>query len=1188
MGKVRININNIEILAEEEKSLLQIALENEIDIPHLCYDERIKPYGACGLCVVETEGSPKLLRACATKPVEGMVIKTHSKRIVDTRKEALKLLCTDHRGDCRPPCMVACPAKTDCQGYVGLIANGEYREALKLTKENVPLPASIGRVCPHPCETACRRQMVEEPISIAALKNFIADMDLNLDTYVPELKKATGKSVAVVGAGPAGLSCAYYLAKEGHQVDIYEAMPKPGGMLRYGIPQYRLPKEVLDKEIDVIRRMGVNLIYNTKIGRDVSLEYLREQYNSVFLGIGAWESSKLGCLGEEAEGVIGGIDFLRKVASNEPVTLGKRVIVVGGGNTAMDVCRTAVRLGSDDVRVIYRRTREEMPAEKIEVIEAEEEGVKFEFLWAPIEVVSNNGRSTSLKCQKMMLGEPDASGRRKPIPIEGEIQSFEADVIISAIGQKINSTGLTGLETVKGNAIKVDEETYLTSLEGVFAGGDAITGPYIAVAAIGHGRVCADLIDSYLNGIVKKSTEPLYVKQEDLKKEDFEDRTVLEREHLRTLPADFRRKNFMEVNKGFTEEEARRESQRCLECGCMDYFECELYKYINEYEVDPQEYKGERPKHKLIEEHEHIIRNQDKCVLCGLCIRACEEVVGVTALGLVNRGFESTVMPEFGLKLKDSSCISCGECVNVCPTGACIEKVSVAKQVPVNYDSYEGICGYCSVGCKVKYDVKGSKVFRAVPLKDKSGLLCEKGKFGVEYINSSSRAFENILRAGDERKVNYSKAEFFMIKKLQAVCATYGKDSIAFAASPRLTNEELFLVRKLAERFKTKLLGSFTNSHRHSLEDIIGFEGSTSSFAEVDSAELILSFGAVAEKHPVLGIRLKDAALNKTKLISISPEKSVLHEWCTEEYLPDNGLNFVYSFIKALVELGQINLREAEKLFMSYKEFTSLLENVEIDENTYRLAKQFGEAKKTLIVIDENTVTSTAVNLLTLAARLTGKIGRPHRGVIIARKKNNSQGLLDFGFALGRKELIDKIDQGQIKLLVVFGENPIGVETEKADCFKKLDGLITLDLFDTETAQASELFIATSGSIESEGSYTSAERKVQFIFEGLKNNRVKTNFEVLANLLGSCGVDAVSRKDIVRSISLEVEGYSSMLRAYENRESFYTFDKVSIGASELTEACRINFEPMGEKEIFKNERIYDSIDGYWQHRRKGE
>jgi formate dehydrogenase major subunit len=279
----KININGREFEAYPGQTILEVAREHGIAIPTLCYDDRLKIYGGCGLCVVESQAGGRLLRACATQVSPGMIIFTDSPRVRAARKMTLEFLLSDHIGDCQGPCTRVCPAHTDVQGYVGLIANGQYREAVRLLKERLPIPASIGRVCPHPCETACRRQLIEEPIAIANLKYFVADADLlGANPYIPEIKPATGKKAAVVGAGPAGLTAAFYLARDGHQVEVFDAMPRGGGMLRYGIPEYRLPKAIVDKEIDLISRMGVKFTFNTRIGSDISLDYLTREYDAVF------------------------------------------------------------------------------------------------------------------------------------------------------------------------------------------------------------------------------------------------------------------------------------------------------------------------------------------------------------------------------------------------------------------------------------------------------------------------------------------------------------------------------------------------------------------------------------------------------------------------------------------------------------------------------------------------------------------------------------------------------------------------------------------------------------------------------------------------------------------------------------------------------------------------------------------
>ncbi len=362
--------------------------------------------------------------------MEGLSVETLADEVISMRKTALELILSDHYGDCIGPCQDGCPAHSDVQGgYLALIAMGKYHEAVKLMKEKYILPAVLGRVCPAFCEEACRRNLVDEPLAIRQLKRFAADYDLEHGPWMPEIPPSTGKRIAVVGGGPAGLACAYYLRTMGHEVTIFEAMPELGGMMRYGIPPYRLPRDVLDKDIATVIETGIEVKTNTALGRDVTLDELREKYDAVFLGVGgAWKSRRMGIPGEELEGVMHGIEFLRKVNTGEEVKLGERVIVVGGGNTAMDVARTALRLGAK-VTVVYRRSKAEMPANEREVEEAIEEGIEFLFLTNPIRILGD-GKVEEVELIKMRLGEPDASGRRRPIPIEGSEFRVKADNVI--------------------------------------------------------------------------------------------------------------------------------------------------------------------------------------------------------------------------------------------------------------------------------------------------------------------------------------------------------------------------------------------------------------------------------------------------------------------------------------------------------------------------------------------------------------------------------------------------------------------------------------------------------------------------------------------------------------------------------------------------------------------------------------
>jgi len=461
------------------------------------------------------------------------------------------------------PCSKACPAGIDVPRYVRLTSEGKFAEAVVVVLEKIPFPRVLGRVCFHPCEDVCRRGQLNQPIAICALKRFISEQDNK--EWQTKIGKAdpTGKKVAVVGSGPAGLTAAYYLAKLGHSVTVFEALPEAGGMMRVGIPTYRLPREVLDSEIEGIKSVGVEIKINNKVE---SLDNLREQgYNAIFLAIGAHQGVKLGVPGEESPGVIECISFLRDVSQGKKVKVGDRVVVVGGGNAAVDTARTARRLGAKEVIILYRRSRQEMPANPDEVEAALEEGIKILFLAAPTKIIKD-GNTPVMECLRMELGEADASGRKRPVPIKGTEFNIACDTVIAAIGQVPAIPSGFGIAPLAGGNIKVNPETLGTGIDGVFAGGDVATGPASVIKAIAAGRKAATSIDKYLGGsgdISEVLAETAKASSSFGRDEGFADKPRLKMPHL---TVERRISDFPEVDLGFTKQRACEEAARCLRC----------------------------------------------------------------------------------------------------------------------------------------------------------------------------------------------------------------------------------------------------------------------------------------------------------------------------------------------------------------------------------------------------------------------------------------------------------------------------------------------------------------------------------------------------------------------------------------------------------------------------------------------
>ena len=1184
--------------ANSGETILDVAKKNNIEIPTLCHDPRLKPFTSCYVCVVEVQGLRGLQPSCSTKVTEGMNIETNNDKVRKGRKTALDLMLSNHYADCTAPCIQTCPAGVDIQGYISHIDKGQYRDAVALIKETNPLPAICGRICVRPCEVGCRRNQLDEgaPVGIDYLKRFASDWDLESDDkYVPEIQPSTGKKIAIIGAGPGGLSAAFFLQKLGHQADIFEAAPAAGGWLRYGIPEYRLPNDILQKEVDNITEIGANIFYNKKFGDNLKYKDIKNDYDATILTIGSQKGTLIGCEGDDAENVFSGIDFLKDMeVSGKPFDFtGKKVAVVGGGNTAMDCCRTSIRCGSTEVYVIYRRTEKEMPANPIEIHESKIEGVQYKLLTNPIRVNKDEeGKVKSVTCLEMELGEPDASGRRRPVPISGSEFDLEVDYILAAIGQKtivdfladINgSTDEGELKINRWGDIEANPDTLQTGINSVFAAGDGVTGPSTVIAAIAQAKTAAYSCNQFLN-----NHEIVAPKNEFLSKKDnfkLQDSSVFKgqypvqlREEMPTLDPD-NRINFNEVELGYTNEEvAIHEAQRCLECGCVKVFNCDLKDYSTEYGVEQNKYAGEYNEYKVDFRHPFIEIDNNKCILCSRCIRICKEVVGADALGLVNRGFHTYVAPSMADRLQDSTCESCGLCISTCPTGALSENV-LFKPGPIKTDKVVTICNYCSVGCEIVLNHKSGfvmKVSGGEGIVNPDGNICKYPKFGFNYLNDNVRITKPLLKVkGGFKEISFKKAYDIITEKITQV----KPDDNAFFAGARLTNEEMYLIQKLARAgAKTN---NVTSLHYINRGDGYTFNSrSNVPFDQIEGASKIYLLGSeINEDNAVAGFMINNAQFNN----NIPVELITIHENSSMERKVDNILKVssYYHFIKAvnyyLVANNFHNAMYIGDNCEAYEEYRNSVmqenfgELVELSgvptmDTVVEFAKSYNNEMNAVIVFSEKEISANASYELFNLSMITGKLGKTSNGLIALKEKNNSQGLFDMGICpklgvgtqpindpkliklMKKKWKVDELpstinesqfinlEEGKLKNLFIFGEDPMGTAKNPvriAGWISVSDFVMVQDSFMTKTAKRADIILPASFPIESGGSFTNTQKVIQE-FEPKFNSKVnRLSYQQLIDLLKKLGV-----KQKINIEDIRMEAMSLLSTAKENKLKF--------------------------------------------------
>ncbi|MDD3643850.1 MAG: FAD-dependent oxidoreductase, partial [Candidatus Krumholzibacteria bacterium] len=844
--------------------------------------------------------------------------------------------------------------------------------------------------------------------------------------------------------------------------------------------------------------------------------------DAVFIGVGAWTGKPMRVEGEfETEGVVTGADFLPRMnAHPEPVA--GTVVVVGGGNTAMDVARTAWRLGADKVIIAYRRTKDEMPADRLEIDECLEEGIEIMELAAPVGIVAEDGKLRALRCQRMKLGEPDDSGRRRPVPLEGSEFDIPCRLVVSAIGQDpildgVTQAGGEKLETTRWKTVVVDMKTMKTNIDGLFAGGDAADdGPTVVIDAIRDGQRAARAIDAYLRG-ARIPKEPFVVRKEFWAKPgetELGEIPESPRHEVHFLDVEERRGSFREVATGFEFEDNVHECARCLSCGCVRYYDCDLRRYAEQYGIDMERFKGQVRKHKVDDRHPYIVYDPNKCILCSRCIRTCARVLPISALGLVGRGFRTEMRPAMNDPLVETSCVSCGNCVDACPTGALTVKYPFPGRAALHTAETVTHCAFCSLACPLVVRSFGANRYFTAPDGPPGTYLCRYGRFGNELFIRHQRIAGASIRERDARRgIDLCDAQRETVAGLRRIVEKHGPRAAGVFVSPELTSEELYTAALIARDglgtnnvASLSVLGS--TSSAGSLDGALGFTASTTDRSCIRDADLIICNNTSLESdHLILAVDVIDAVRRGARLIvsnSTLDTTDQLLGSVTMDPMRGRATVLWNEIIRLLIERGRFDSESLASLPGAGELLASIKARGEgaaalcgVDAATIGQAADFIAASGRVVIVhspDRRQDQSpgdleTMANLL-LLLRAAGAGAE----LLLPRLGSNSAALGPCGadpqFAPGRRpvperiagarsrqELLGMLERGEIRGALVVGEDPMAWGPTGA-WLQNIEFLAAIDWTPTETTRFADVVLPGTTFLETPGTRCNFEGRV--------------------------------------------------------------------------------------------------------------